>query len=60
MRPEQAELWAWLTGGRPMQHLNIAFTDCVTGKTVHYWIDRFGRRWMANSPWSWFRLRCGK
>ena len=46
-----------LTGGRPMDCLELGFRDCVVGKPVWYWRDKFGRRWMAFSAWSFFRVR---
>lgn len=45
-----------LTGGRPMTREGFAFIDKVSGESVHYWRDKFGRRWMANGPWSSFRV----
>jgi hypothetical protein len=47
----------WLTGGRPMKHVEFLFTDVVSGRGVHSFIDCYGRRWMAEGPWSWFRVR---
>jgi hypothetical protein len=48
----------WLTGGRPMKRLRIGeFRDVVSGKMVYYFRDRYGRGWMANGSWSWFRVR---
>jgi len=48
-------LWK-LTGGRPMTRLEFAFTDRVTGKSVHYWRDRLGREWLAEGAFSLFRV----
>lgn len=48
----------WLVGGRPMQRLGFAFTDKVSGKPVFYWRDAFGREWMAEHRWAWFRVQC--
>jgi hypothetical protein len=45
-----------LTGGRPMRHVCFCFTDTVSGGPVHYWIDAFGNPWLANGPWSRFRV----
>ena len=48
-----------VTGGRPMMKSSeVGFRDIVSGKQVEYYIDRFGRKWMADSgPWTWFRVR---
>ena len=46
-----------LAGGRPMKREGTAFVDCVSGKSVVYYRDWFGRRWMAdNGAWSLFRV----
>jgi hypothetical protein len=45
-----------LTGGRPMRRLGYGFIDRVSGETVSYYIDAFGRCWMATSRWGWFRV----
>lgn len=48
----------FLTGGRPMMKLNrIGFMDVVNGRMVNYYIDKWGRKWMAQSEWSFFRVR---
>ncbi|MET3929543.1 hypothetical protein ABIE51_001430 [Lysobacter sp. OAE881] len=39
-----------------MRRDGFAFRDVVSGKSVNYYTDRLGRRWMANSAWSWFRV----
>lgn len=36
---------------------HFAFTDVVSGRPVFYWLDRRGRRWMAEYKWSLFRCR---
>lgn len=46
-----------LTGGRPMKRLGYDFTDVVTGEEVCYYLDAFGREWLATSPWSGFRMK---
>lgn len=47
----------WLLGGRPMTALDEPpFIDVVSGHTVRYWQDRYGRQWMAEGPWSGFRV----
>lgn len=43
-------------GGRPMELKGCAFIDCVSGKEVNYYIDSFGRKWLAESKWSFFRV----
>jgi len=45
-----------LTGGRPMKKLSYAFLDVVSKRDVYYFEDRFGRTWLAESPWSIFRV----
>lgn len=45
-----------LTGGRPMRLVEPAFTDAVSGEQVGYYRDRFGRFWLATSPWAGFRI----
>lgn len=35
----------------------FAFTDRVSGRPICYWLDRYGRRWMAEGPWALFRVR---
>ena len=40
-----------------MRHVEYNFTDIVSGKQVHNYVDQFGRNWMADSgPWSLFRV----
>lgn len=51
------KLLAHLTGGRPMRCLGFAFRDCVSGEGVYDFQDKFGRIWMANNRWSWFRCQ---
>ena len=34
-----------------------AFVDVVVNEDVFYWRDCYGRCWMANSRWGWFRVR---
>lgn len=46
----------WLTGGRPMLYQGYAFRDVVSGKAVHYWVDHYGRHWLAEHRWSRFRV----
>ena len=45
-----------LTGGRPMKFEGHAFTDHVSGEAVRYYVDFFGRRWLATHSWSSFRV----
>lgn len=49
-----------LTGGRPMKDKGHLFVDIVSGKSVRHYIDKFGRSWMAEGPWSIFRVRRNK
>jgi len=44
-------------GGRPMAYLGFNFTDIVSGKPVNNYRDKFGRLWMAENRWGWFRVR---
>lgn len=46
----------YLTGGRPMLPFDMAFIDAVSGKPVFYCIDEFDRVWLAEKPWSLFRV----
>lgn len=46
----------FLTGGRPMRRREWLFTDVVSGNRVYRYEDRLGRSWMAEGPWSWFRV----
>ena len=48
----------YLTGGRPMMQEDsvFSFRDVVSGEMVHHFTDKFGRRWMAEHEWSWFRV----
>lgn len=45
-----------ITGGRPMQLVEPAFTDTVSGEQVGYYRDRFGRFWLSTSSWAGFRI----
>lgn len=45
-----------LTGGRPMVYKSALFTDFVSGLSVNHYVDKFGRNYMANHSWSWFRV----
>lgn len=47
----------WLTGGRPMRFSRMAFRDVVTGEMVCYYIDGYGRWWMATNRWALFRVK---
>jgi hypothetical protein len=53
---EIKRLIATILGGRPMYFDGQAFTDTVSGFSVNYFTDRFGRRWLANHRWSIFRV----
>ena len=46
-----------MLGGRPMTLVGHAFVDVVVNEDVFYWRDCYGRCWMANSRWGWFRVR---
>jgi hypothetical protein len=47
---------ALLTNGRPMSCGGYLFTDKVSGKPVSLWYDYYGREWMADNRWGWFRV----
>jgi len=52
-------LLACCTGGRPMCRMDgpPGFVESMTGaKKVHHWQDLFGRVWLAEDRWSWFRI----
>ena len=46
----------WVLGGRPMVYEAYAFHDSVSGKPVCYFLDRYGRRWLAFNEWSRCRV----
>jgi hypothetical protein len=46
-----------LLGGRPMKYEGCAFIDLVSGKEVNRYTDTLGRKWLANSAWSLFRMK---
>lgn len=51
------DLFFRITGGRPMTREGLAFVDTVSGKSVEYRRDKFGRLWLADGgAWSWFRV----
>lgn len=39
-----------------MKREGCAFIDIVSGKEVNYYTDTLGRKWLANSAWSLFRV----
>jgi len=45
-----------ILGGRPMKHEGCAFVDQVSGKEVNRYTDTLGRKWLANTRWSLFRV----
>lgn len=45
-----------LTGGRPMERLDYAFTDHVSGESVCHYRDKLGRIWLATGSWALFRV----
>lgn len=55
-KQEQARWWHSFTGGRPMILMGFAFTDVVSGRPVSYFRDAFGNEYMAEGPWSSFRV----
>lgn len=57
--PTKIPLWVRrCLGGRPMHLLKFAFTDIVSRESVYYYMDCYGRRWMAANRWGWFRVPC--
>lgn len=46
------KILAWF---RPMEYEGIAFVDAVSGETVNYYRDAFGRRWCKTHKFSWFK-----
>jgi hypothetical protein len=46
----------WLTGGRPMKQGKYLFGSILDGKSVYYFTDYYGRKWMAKHKWSLFRV----
>jgi hypothetical protein len=55
-------IWIWiLTGGRPMRCVDsCVFVDRVSGKSVGRYVDRWGREFLSEGPWSLFRVRAGR
>lgn len=51
------QLFYSITGGRPMRKGDCLFLDIVSGKPVYSFQDKFGRYWMAENPYSLFRVR---
>jgi hypothetical protein len=51
-----SEFLAILLGGRPMRVHSRAFVDVVTRRQVYRVVDRFGRWWLAESGWAFFRV----
>ena len=45
-----------LLGGRPMKLEPSNFIDIVSGLYVNTYVDKFGRRWMANNRWGLIRV----
>jgi hypothetical protein len=43
--------------GYPMKYEGCAFIDQVSGKQVNRYTDTLGRKWLANSAWSSFRVK---
>jgi len=54
-------LFYLITGGRPMKQTDSnSFRDTVSGKQVNYYKDHLGKKWMANTKWSLFRISANK
>ena len=58
---DTTELVKRLEGGLayviPMRRMHCLFIDCISGKEVHQWQERFtGRIVMAEGSMSWFRV----
>lgn len=52
------QLVAKLTDGRPMRCIRRChFVDRVSGKSVGLYRDAFDRAWLAEGPWSLFRVK---
>ena len=43
-----------------MRYNGFAFVDRVSGVRVNYYTDKFDNHWLANRPWSKFRVWRGK
>jgi hypothetical protein len=52
-----AKIFYALTGGRPMTREAYFMVDRVSGESVYFWRDAFGRKWMATNGASLFRVR---
>ena len=50
-------IFSVLTGGRPMTRGAYRFRSEINGEPVCYFTDAFGRLWLAEGPWSLFRVR---
>lgn len=50
-------LLALITGGRPMTRIDFRFYSIVTMNPVYCYEDYFGRRWLAEGSWSFFRVK---
>lgn len=46
-----------ILGGRPMRFDQSHFRDRISGDMVNFYTDTLGRRWLATSSWSLFRVR---
>lgn len=47
----------WLT---PPTREGFAFTDSVSGESVWYYRDAFGKRWMKNSKFGIFKVEANE
>jgi hypothetical protein len=41
----------------PMTRTGFAFTDTVSGHSVHHFTDRHGKSWLAEHRMAWFRVK---
>ena len=44
-----------LTGGRPMVREKPAVIDLVSERALYSYVDKLGRKWLAESAWAWKR-----
>ena len=51
------KIFFWVTGGRPMLKISDYFRDQVTERQVCYFRDHKGTVWLAEHPWSLFRIK---
>lgn len=46
----------WLIDIFTLSYEGVAFVDKVSGKCVHYFIDRNGKKWMKEGRFSTFKV----